>query len=110
MNPVPCNVCWLGIDLAKLTFDAAIANSSTPFSEWRSLPVKQFGNHHQGRVRLADPVEDNTAQLAGYWANVQCLACGGGPSLTVGLLQTAPRPQRIRQVCRSPTVREGHRP
>ena len=52
MNPVSCNVYWLGIDLAKQTFDAAIANSSTAFSDWRAPPVKQFGNHAQGRRSL----------------------------------------------------------
>lgn len=42
------NTSWLGIDLAKETFDASVAPSQSSPAIWRTLPVKKFENSEQG--------------------------------------------------------------
>jgi transposase len=49
----PCNSFWLGIDVAKLTFDAAVAPVGTAPSDWARLKVGHFEMSEEGIRALA---------------------------------------------------------
>lgn len=43
-----CKQFWVGIDLGKESFQAAIAPEGAHVSQWAKLPVKEFANTGHG--------------------------------------------------------------
>jgi len=63
MNKQQPTFFWIGIDLSKATFDAAIATEGTPNSQRQKLPSQQFQNTPQGHTAFALWVSEQMGSL-----------------------------------------------